>query len=84
MRQPLNGDWNIIVDEHEFGAGGFPSNSYYEALKEFENGLRLREHSFDARRQLRVPGDWNTQDERLFHYRGVFWNQRYFDTEKDS
>ena len=39
----------------------------------------LIEYDFDAAPTMRVPGDWNTQDEQLFFYEGTVWFQRYFD-----
>ncbi len=77
----LNGQWNIIVDEHEVGESGRFGGAYFKKL-EPETGMELFEHSFDERRQLHVPGDWNTQDDRLFRYRGVVWYQRNFRIEK--
>jgi beta-glucuronidase len=79
--QTLNGDWNIVVDEHRAGARGLFGGAYYEPPKPWA-GMELVEHSFDPRRSLRVPGDWNTQDETLFLYRGVVWYQREFEIEK--
>lgn len=44
--------------------------------------MELVEFSFDPRRQLQVPGDWNTQDEQLFRYRDVVWYQRNVEMDK--
>ena len=78
----LNGDWHYIVDVQEEG--------YYDyrmkpTLWGFFNNAKpqrpedLIEYDFDAAPTMRVPGDWNTQDERLFFYEGTVWLQRYFD-----
>lgn len=80
-RQSLNGDWNIVVDEHSIGAQGLFGTAYYTPVPEL-TGMELVEFSFDPRRQLRVPGDWNTQDERLFRYRDVVWYQRNVKLDK--
>jgi beta-glucuronidase len=77
----LNGEWNIIVDEHEVGDYGLLGGPYFDKPGSL-TGMELVEHSFDERRQLRVPGDWNTQDDRLFRYRGVVWYQRDFKLSK--
>ncbi len=79
----LNGDWNIIVDEHEVGEAGRFGGTYFERLEQ-TTGMEHFEHHFDERRQLRVPGDWNTQDDRLFRYRGVVWYQRSFSVVKEG
>ncbi len=34
------------------------------------------EYDFDRSPTLTVPGDWNTQDERLFYYEGTVWYRR--------
>ncbi len=77
-RVSLNGAWNVIVDEHDMGAKGLFGGAFYEVPPP-RTGMELVEHSFDSRRQLQVPGDWNTQDDRLFRYRGAVWYQRTFD-----
>jgi beta-glucuronidase len=77
-RVSLNGPWNIVVDEHDIGSKGLFGGAYYDVPAP-QTGMELVEFSFDARRQLNVPGDWNTQDERLFRYRNAVWYQRSFD-----
>ncbi|MBR4387830.1 MAG: beta-glucuronidase [Prevotella sp.] len=78
----LNGDWHYLVDVQEEG--------YYDyRMKPIDWGFMLNakpqrpedliEYNFDAAPTMRVPGDWNTQDERLFFYEGTVWLQRYFD-----
>ena len=78
----LNGDWHYLVDVQEEG--------YYNyRMKPFDSGFMLNakpqkpedliEYDFDAAPTMHVPGDWNTQDERLFFYEGTVWLQRYFD-----
>ncbi len=74
-RNSLNGPWNIVVDEHGIGAQGLFGLAYYTPPPEL-TGMELVEFSFDPRRQLQVPGEWNTQDDRLFRYRDVVWYQR--------
>ena len=38
----------------------------------------LIEYDFDASPTMKVPGDWNTQDPRLFFYEGTVWFERSF------
>ncbi len=79
----LNGAWNIVVDEHNMGDRGLFGGAYY-ALPQEQTGMELVEFGFDSRRQLQVPGDWNSQDERLFRYRGVVWYQRAVDLKPEA
>ena len=74
----LNGTWRLIVDPMGVGEpggffGGFPRN------KKVTTGMELVEYDFDTAQQVNVPGDWNTQDERLFFYQGRCWYFRYLD-----
>ena len=39
----------------------------------------LIEYDFDTSDVLRVPGDWNSQNERLYYYEGTVWYRRKFD-----
>ena len=80
--QSLNGDWHYIVDVQEEGyydyrmnptRGGFFNNAKPQRPED------LIEYDFDATPTMHVPGDWNTQDDRLFFYEGTVWFQRYFD-----
>ena len=81
--ESLNGTWNIVVDEHEVGTRPFLGGPYYkEPIR--ETGMELVEFSFDSRRTLDVPGDWNSQDDRLFRYRGVVWYQRSVSLQKED
>lgn len=74
----LNGDWNTIIDPMFIGdpqlfAGGFPRNA------KPKTPMDLIEYSFETGPKLRVPGDWNSQDERLFFYQGTVWYHKTFD-----
>lgn len=77
-RQSLNGAWNIVVDEHDMGARGLFGGAYYVPPIP-QTGMELVEFSFDPRRQLQVPGDWNSQAAGLDRYRDIVWYQRDFD-----
>jgi len=74
----LNGEWHYIVDPMGVGNpgsifGGFPKN------KQTPTGMELVEYDFEAAPTLKVPGDFNTQKERLFFYQGSVWYYRTFD-----
>jgi len=77
----LNGNWDIIVDPLE---NGF----YNHRLKEYDNGYfrnkqmqaptDLIEYNFETSEQLMVPGDWNTQNDKLYYYEGTLWYKKDF------
>ena len=67
----LNGDWNYIVDVQEEG--------YYDyRMNPMRNGFFINakpqkpedliEYDFDKSPTMKIPSDWNTQDEKLFFY----------------
>ena len=80
--QSLNGDWHYIVDVQEEGYYDYRMNptrwGFFNNAKP-QRPEDLIEYDFDAAQTMTVPGDWNTQDERLFFYEGTVWFQRYFD-----
>ncbi|MEP2237200.1 MAG: glycoside hydrolase family 2 TIM barrel-domain containing protein [Maribacter sp.] len=77
----LNGKWDIIVDPLE---NGF----YNHRLQEYDKGYfknakmqspsDLIEYNFDTSLQLDVPGDWNTQMDKLYYYEGTLWYKKDF------
>ena len=78
----LNGYWHYIVDVQEEGYYDYRMNptrwGFFNNAKP-QRPEDLIEYNFDAAPTMKVPGDWNTQDERLFFYEGTVWLQRYFD-----
>ncbi len=74
----LNGQWHYIVDQLGVGdaspllRGGVGEDASYTASE-------LLEYSFAGGDTLQVPGDWNSQHDTLFWYRGIVWYQRDFD-----
>lgn len=90
----LNGDWKYIVDPYENGY----YNYRYEAFDKQEHPWAsafflnskpkdksdLIEYDFDKMDDLRVPGDWNTQKEKLFYYEGTVWYKKSFDFTKSN
>ena len=76
-KQSLNGTWHYIVDPMDNGLpesifGGFPKNKIQK------DGMELIEYNFEKSNQLQVPGAWNSQDEKLFFYRGSVWFYKKF------
>lgn len=88
----LNGKWNYIVDQYETGFYAYhgtqfdeldnPGNGAFFLDRKPQNKWELIEYNFDLSPTLMVPGDWNTQDQRLFLYEGTIWYRRLFDYKR--
>jgi len=81
--QSLNGRWRAIVDPYETGYYQFGQPSrrgFFSNFKPRHPGDRV-EYDFDQSDLLSVPGDWNSQDPRLFFYEGTVWYKRDFRCE---
>ena len=77
----LNGNWNYIVDVQEEGYYDYRMNPTQWGF--FQNAKPKRpedliEYDFDKSPVMRIPSDWNTQDERLFFYEGTVWFKKSF------
>jgi len=75
----LDGMWNTIIDPYESGI----SSHFYENRKPASK-TDLVEYDFDRSPKLKVPGDWNSQDEKLLFYEGPMWYQRGFSYQKKA
>jgi len=79
----LDGDWHYIVDPYASGLYSFhrelKPNGYFQDLDTTSAGNGPVEYSFAKSPTLKVPGDWNTQADRLYYYEGPFWYERKFD-----
>lgn len=88
--QSLNGKWNYIVDPYEngfydyrhepfdqsaSGTGGF----YDDRLPKDKS--ELLEYDFDHSPAMNIPGDWNSQAEKLELYEGSVWLRRKFEAK---
>ncbi|MGN7989684.1 glycoside hydrolase family 2 protein [Pedobacter sp. 22226] len=91
--QSLNGKWNYIIDPYEngyydyrhdpfdqskTGAGGYFDDKVQKDKSE------LIEYDFDHSPQMNVPGDWNSQSEKLELYEGNIWLRRKFDAKPEK
>lgn len=84
----LNGKWNYIVDPYEngyydyryepFDQAEVPKGGYFLDQKP-KDKTELIEYDFDLSPALWVPGDWNSQDDKLFYYEGTIWYRRLFE-----
>ena len=81
----LNGQWHIIVDPYENGFYDYryqeSANGYFKNAKA-KNKWDLIEYNFDDSETLTVPGDWNSQKEKLFFYEGTVWYEKSFPYRK--
>src|SRR5260370_26569151 len=81
----LDGQWQTIIDPYESGYYDYryqPSaNGYFKDAKPKDKS-DLIEYNFDTSESLSVPGDWNTQRERLLLYEGTIWYKKSFDYQR--
>ncbi|HEY6245009.1 MAG TPA: glycoside hydrolase family 2 TIM barrel-domain containing protein [Pyrinomonadaceae bacterium] len=81
----LNGSWQVIIDPYETGYYDYrfqPRGDGYFKNTKPNSPSDLVEYDFDSSQQLQVPGDWNSQDQRLLFYEGTLWYKRSFDYQK--
>jgi len=80
----LNGDWHYIVDVQEEGYYDYRMNptpwGFFRNAKP-QRPEDLIEYDFDRAPVMQVPGDWNTQDKRLFFYEGTVWLKTSFQAQ---
>jgi beta-glucuronidase len=81
----LDGQWQTIIDPYESGYYDYryePSaNGYFKDAKP-KTKSDLVEYDFDTSATLKVPGDWNTQEEHLLFYEGTIWYKKAFDYQR--
>ncbi len=91
----LEGYWKYIVDPYENGFYNYRLEAFDEQKNPSRNAFftdskpadrsELLEYDFDLSDSIYVPGDWNSQKEKLFYYEGTIWYRRHFDyTKQDS
>jgi len=81
----LNGRWQTIIDPYETGYYDYrylPSTDGYFKNAKPKSPSDLVEYDFDTSAQLNVPGDWNSQDQKLLFYEGTVWYKKSFDYRK--
>ncbi len=82
----LDGEWQIIVDPYEAGFYDYRHKESSDGF--FRNEIQhdktqLIEYKFTSEHQLKVPGDWNSQDPKLFYYEGTVWYKKDFKVTAD-
>ena len=89
----LNGQWHVIVDPYDTGYYDYRRQPYDEGGKvtggyaldqQAKNKTELVEYNFDTSPTLNVPGDWNSQNDKLFYYEGSVWYRTKFDVNKSA
>jgi len=89
----LNGKWNYIVDPYDTGYCDYRRQPYdtggkvtggYALDKQAKDKSDLIEYNFDTSPTLNVPGDWNSQNDKLFYYEGTVWYRTKFDVKKSA
>ena len=87
VAQSLNGRWHIIIDPYDNGyfnyrlqpldAAEKPTAGYFLDHQP-ANPSELVEYDFDHSPSLTVPGDWNSQNDKLLYYEGTVWYRQKF------
>ena len=83
--QSLDGLWNYVVDLQLVGYqradfSPLPNRRTFFSDRSFAaEKTWLFENVFDDAPSIKVPGDWNTQDDKLYYYEGNVWYRRHFD-----
>lgn len=83
----LDGLWQAIVDPLENGYYNhryLPKDDGYFMNRKMESPSDLIEYDFDSDIELMVPGDWNTQEEKLYYYEGTVWYKKSFDFDSST
>jgi len=91
--QSLNGKWNYIIDPYENGYYDYRHEPFDQSKtgtggyfddKVQKDKSELIEYDFDHSPQMNVPGDWNSQSEKLELYEGNVWLRRKFDAKPEK
>ncbi|RZL47660.1 MAG: beta-glucuronidase, partial [Pedobacter sp.] len=91
--QSLNGKWNYIIDPYENGYYDYRHQPYDQSKtgaggffddKEQKDKSELVEYNFNGSPQMNVPGDWNSQSEKLELYEGTIWLRKKFDAKPEK
>jgi beta-glucuronidase len=83
-QQSLDGAWHYIVDPFRAGWDNWidiqsaPSARGYIRDSQPVPGGPLQEYGFAQSPLLQVPGDWNSQVDKLLFYEGLVWYERHF------
>jgi beta-glucuronidase len=83
----LNGRWNYIIDPYEMGYYDYRhtpfdqsatgKGGFYDDRQQKDKG-ELIEYDFTLSPNMKVPGDWNSQADKLEFYEGTIWLRQKF------
>jgi len=89
----LNGRWNYIIDPYEMGyydyrhmpfdQSALGKGGFFDDKKQKDKG-ELIEYNFDLSPNMKVPGDWNSQAEKLALYEGTVWLRQKFNADPQN
>ncbi len=87
----LNGSWKYVIDPYETGYRNHRNWAPFDQKESTKNSARPYytdrqvenrwdriEYDFDNSAEIQVPGDWNSQDDRLLYYEGSIWYRKTF------
>ena len=83
----LDGIWKYLPDPYRLGYLNYHQVPHSDAASffaddSFDNDrTKLVEYSFDRAYDIRVPGDWNTQFEKMYYYEGCIWYRTKFEAD---
>src|SRR5215216_5283675 len=82
----LNGKWQYIIDPYETGFRNYRWDERNENDREAywnsdvpENKTARKEHGYDDKYSMNVPGDWNSREAKFLYYEGTVWYKKSFD-----
>lgn len=90
----LNGKWHYIIDMYENGYYDYRyqqkdqkdnpgSEAFFMNHKPAKRWEKV-EYNFDLSPVMNIPGDWNSQNDKLLYYEGTIWFKKSFDYKKSS
>ncbi|WP_316736913.1 glycoside hydrolase family 2 protein [Pedobacter aquatilis] len=91
--QSLNGKWDYIIDPYENGFYDYRHQPFDQSKtatggffddREQKDKSELIEYNFDGSPQMNVPGDWNSQSEKLELYEGTVWLRKKFNAQPEK
>ncbi|MDB5223124.1 MAG: Beta-glucuronidase [Chitinophagaceae bacterium] len=87
----LNGKWQYIIDPYETGFYDYRYQERQEKDRDAywntdipQNKTDKKEHGYNNKYILTVPGDWNSQDSKFIYYEGTVWYKKSFDFVKSK
>ena len=87
----LDGQWEYIVDPYETGFYDYrfkeraPNDAEaYWNTDVPKSKMDRKEHGYNKKYSIHVPGDWNSQDPKFLYYEGTVWYKKSFDYQKKN